>query len=236
MAPLSRLTAEQRAEIDHLQDQKGWGRRKIARSLGIGEKAVRYYCERRDADSYPDPVPLRSVVWDLETTNLKADIGTLMVAGFLDLITGEVTVRTIMDFEGTTIEEREGLLACWASSQFCLADILIGHNSLGFDRNFLNGVCGRHGLEPLPKRLHIDTLQVARHGFKGLMQSNSLENLGDFFKVGVKNKPSKHDWRLANLTDPDAISRITERNVSDLFLTAAVWSKLLPHWQRWRGQ
>jgi len=239
------LTDDQKRSIDYLRQTKGWGRRRIAKALGINEKPVRSYMERTDALSYPDPVPIRTVVWDLETTGLRSDIGTLLVGAFLDLATGETECRSIYDFTepDTTdfprgevpIIVREGQLLRWCRQQFEAADILIGHNSIGFDKNFLNGVSARHQLPALPKRFHIDTLSVARYGMKGLLQSNSLENVADFFGVGVKNKPSKHDWRLANATDRDAINSLKVRCGADVRLTAAVWERLKPHWVNWKG-
>jgi DNA polymerase III epsilon subunit-like protein len=133
----------------------------------------------------------------------------------------------IADAERQLIEE---VLALYSS-----ASILIGHNSKAFDRNFLNGVCARHDLPAPPPRFHIDTYHVARYGLKGIYQSVSLDNLADILHVGVKDRPSKHDWREASIRDEEALERIRERCESDVRLTAAVWSKLMPYWVLWRG-
>jgi hypothetical protein len=111
------------------------------------------------------------------------------------------------------------------------------HNSKGFDRNFINGVLIRHKLPKLPKRMHIDTLVVAQYGMKGLLQSYSLENLADYFKLPIqKDHPSKHDWRQANDMEEKSIKRIRKRCISDVQITALLWEKLKPFWFEYKGE
>ena len=209
--------------------------REAARTLDVSYGQVRGVAEHVDQRRFTTS-PMRVAVWDLETTNLRSDIGTLLVAAFLDLGTGETQSRTIDDYSGNT-SHRERQLATWAGEQYAAANILVGFNSIGFDKNFLNGVRGRQRLEHLPPRFHIDLYQVARHGWKGIPQSYSLANLADVFGLHMqKDKPSKHDWRLANAGAPDAIERLRVRCIADVELTALVWECLEPFWQRWKGR
>src|SRR3990167_9810077 len=124
---------------------------------------------------------MKTYVFDIESSNLRADIGSLRVACFALLNYGgeikEFFTRDILEMHG------EKNLAKWIHSRFEDGDIFIGHNSDAWDKNFINGVLIRHKLSKLPKRIHIDTLQVARYGMKGLLQSLSMENLADYFKL-----------------------------------------------------
>ncbi len=177
---------------------------------------------------------MRTFVWDIETSNLRADIGSLRVACFAELDSQgkikEIHTRDIIEMHG------EKNLAEWIVNRIKESDILIGHNSDGFDKNFINGVLIRHNLPKLPKRIHIDTLQTARHGMKGLLQSCSLENLADYFRLPIKkDKPSKHDWRGANNMEPESLQRIRERCISDVKITVLLWDKLKPFFFDWRG-
>jgi uncharacterized protein YprB with RNaseH-like and TPR domain len=176
---------------------------------------------------------MRAKVWDLETTGLKADIGSLLVAAFLDLETETLVSRTILDFDGNW-KERELGLFLWTRDQMQTADILIGHNTKAFDRNFMNGVEFRHDLDPARQRFHIDTYHVARYGAKGLFQSCSLSNLADVLGVGAKDRPAKEDWRLANSGDPESMERLRVRCEEDVLLNAAVWAKLKKYWLLWQ--
>jgi DNA polymerase III epsilon subunit-like protein len=229
------LTQTQRKQIDKAA-KGGVPHRQIGDSIDppATYSQVRWYLQGK---SEAEPrTAVRTVVWDLETTNLRADIGGLVVAAFLDPDTYELEVRSVNDFEGRP-GHKEKQLAMWAAEQFCAADILIGHNSLAFDRNFLNGVLGRHMLSPLPKRVHADTYLITRYGLKGLLQSASLENVADYFGIKRgKDKPSKHDWREANMFDGESVDRIVHRCVEDVRLNADVWPFLKQYWHSWKGQ
>jgi len=229
------LTDAKRASVLLLREERGWGAAKIAKALDLDREAVGSYFTHLAELHYPEVKPISTFVWDLETTNLKADMGTLLMGSFLDLATGEVVTARLSSDANVPIEAAERDLVEEVSALFSSASILIGHNSKAFDRNFMNGCVARHGLPALPRRFHIDTYMVARYGLKGIYQSNSLDNLADILKVGVKDRPSKHDWREANIRDEDALERIRLRCESDVRLTAAIWSKLEPYWLMWKG-
>lgn len=234
-------------EIRAYQDVEGWGLRRIAEEMGTTYGKVRYAVQQDDnalrnaataqverTDSAP--VGVLAYVWDLETTDLTTFFGKLIVAAFQDINTGEYFVRNIYDFEGS-VKEREIALLNWTVDRLDEADILIGHNTLGFDMSFLRGRLAIHGVDrALPKRQQWDTLQIAKFGFKGRPQGYSLENLADFFRVGKKDKPSKHDWAESVILDEDAIDRITDRCISDVEINAQVFGKLRQYFHGWKGR
>ena len=177
---------------------------------------------------------MKTCVFDIETSNLKSDIGSLRVACFAELNSeGEIykiLTRDILEMHG------EANLAKWISHRIEEADILIGHNIKAFDKNFINGVLIRHNLPKLPKRFYIDTLMVARYDMKALIQSNSLENLADYLRLSIqKDKPSKHDWRGTNDIEPVSIKRIRKRCISDVQVNTLLWEKIKPFWLEAKG-
>lgn len=171
---------------------------------------------------------MRAVVMDLETTDLKSDIGNLLVAcyGLLtdDNEVAELRTKTIKDFSGN-VETRERRLAVWARDQWAEADIIIGQNHLAFDRHFLDGVLFRNDQQCVPRRILIDTMQTAKGKFA---MGVSMANMLDVWHLGKKDAPDKDDWRRANHGDPAALARITERCEQDVIATAALWRKLKP--------
>jgi len=177
----------------------------------------------------------KTVVWDIETTDFKSDIGNLMVSSFLDLQTGVPNSRTVLDFDGL-LSDRERSLAIWTASQIEGADVIIGHNVKAFDRNFLNGVSARYELPLMPRRTYIDTMLIARYGLKGKIGA-SMANLSDVLGLPIpKDAPSKNDWRRYIAGDPAAIARITERCELDVIVNALLWYRLRPYWYAWRGE
>lgn len=155
-------------------------------------------------------------------------MGTLLASSFGELNSeGEVVEIYTNDILNVSrdkdVQKREAKLAQWTLDRFSEADILIGHNSLAFDRWFLNGVLFRQNLGSIPRRIHIDTYQTAK-GRLGM--GASMKNLVDIMREGSKDAPSKHDWRDANIGDPAAVARIVERCESDILLTARMWARL----------
>lgn len=217
---------------------EGFGGRAIAQRLEVPYGKVRGILEKNRgswaaATEKVDPrdfgaSPLKLVVWDIETTDLRSDIGRLVIVSFLDAHTGKLETR---DYT----EGGERALAVWAKEKVAEADMLIGHNTKAFDRNFVNGVLARHGETPLPDRQHLDTYLIARYGLKGVLQSNRLSNLADFFNVGQdKYQPSKHDWRDV-LVEPESLAEIRKRCEEDVMLNLKVWHALKPYWHKWKG-
>lgn len=213
---------------------KGATLAEVQSATGLSDYTTRKY--KREAEQRVVPIqPYNTYVWDIETTDFKADIGTLMVSSFLDLATGIVDSRTVLDFEGG-LHEQERQLAEWSCSKITEADTLIGHNIKGFDRNFLNGVCARNQLPMVPKRTYLDTMLIARYGLKGKIGA-SMANLADVLGLPIpKDAPSKNDWRLYIGRDPAAVERITERCELDVIVNALLWDELKQYYYEWKGE
>ena len=227
---------------------KHYGLRLIADIIGVTYGKARYvdnkYNKQTDkyhpeplTDNVPEISPIRSFVWDLETTNLNTFMGQLIVASFLDLTTGTIHTMSINDFEGDNATKEQQLLL-WVVEMLNYGDIFVGHNTIGFDLGFIRGRLAIHDMDiDLPKRQHWDTYQIARHGAKIKPQGYSLENLADFFRLPIgKDKPSKHDWAASIILDPDAIERIIERCEADCVVNALLWGKLRKYQHSWRGR
>ena len=166
---------------------------------------------------------------DIETSDLRADIGGLMVACFGELDSnGKIRVmntQTVETIGKGTVAEREKRLVLWTKDQWEHADIIIGQNHIAFDRHFIDGVLFRYKLPLLQKRILIDTYQTAKGQFA---MSGSMKNMVDIMGIGSKDAPSKDDWRNANHGDRAALARITTRCESDVKLTAEMWDRLKP--------
>lgn len=173
---------------------------------------------------------MKAYVFDLETSGLKADVHTLLIATFgqlkADGSISKVMSKKISDFDS----EKE--LASWTADRYMEADVLIGFNSIGFDKNFLNGVLLRYSLPLVGKKIHIDLFQTVKG--KTRYGSISMEALLDTFDIGKKDKPKRADWRTAGLLDEKALERLEIRCKSDVKETAKLWQKLKPlYFERW---
>jgi hypothetical protein len=235
----STLNNAQKAHVLNLR-ATGLGGRAIATSIGVPYGRVRRFLEAQHPQTEtptglaPGKATFRALVWDLECTNLKSDLGLLLCAAFLDLGDGSVVSRTIDDFGPR--EGGEHGLVLWVKSMVEAGDALIGHNATGFDKNFVNGVLARYDETPLPRRYHIDTYQVARHGWTGLPSSYSLRNLTNFFHLAeLKESLDKDEWRCA-LADPEAMRALRLHCEADVRTCALLWQRLKPAFFSWRGR
>ena len=181
---------------------------------------------------------MRTVVWDLECTNLRSNIGQLIVASFGELGPNgkirSVQTRDILQMNTPEQMDGEAHLVDWVKEQITAADIIIGFNSTAFDEHFVNGVLMRQGKDPLPLRFHLDVYQVARAG-KWAFHSLSLENLAGTLGLNRKKyKPEIDCWREWNR--PESIAILRRRCEEDVRLTAEVWERLKPTYMRWKGR
>ena len=108
------------------------------------------------------------------------------------------------------------------------ADLVIGHNSDGFDLKKANARFLVHGLKPPTPYKSVDTLKVAKRYFK--FTSNRLDDLGDVLRVGRKVQHGGFEmWKGAafdgNMKD---WRRMAKYNAQDVDLLESVYMKLLP--------
>lgn len=231
---MSSIKAEQKYEALRMF-ATGSSLAQVCEATGIADYSARKI--KKEAEEYAAMVipRFKTKVWDIETTDFKADIGTLGVSSFLDLDAGVPNTRHLHDFEGTLLD-RERQLAEWTQAQIAESDVIIGHNVKAFDRNFLNGVSARHGLSLVPKRIYLDTMLTHRYGVKGKIGS-SMANIADVYGLPVpKDAPSKNDWRLYIGGDPDAVDRITRRCELDVVATAFMWQHFREYFFEWKGE
>ena len=230
---MGNYSAEQKYEAIALFAQGGT-LDEVCEATGVADYTARQL--KIQADQYVLPIaPYVTQVWDIETTDFKADIGSLMVSSFLDLNTGVPNSRTVLDFDGT-FKEREGQVAAWTVTQLQRSDALVGHNVKAFDRNFLSGVLARQHMPQAPKRTYLDTMLIARFGIKGKIGA-SMANLADVLGLPIpKDAPSKNDWREYIAGDADAIARITIRCETDVIVNALLWHELKHYYYEWKGE
>jgi len=179
--------------------KQGVKSRAIASQLGIGKSGVNdfwlRYKETLGSNSKDGP---KVAFIDLETSaslaycfgrhkiflnqdSIKTEGGKLLMSGYRWL--GEDKSNVIYNKE--EIRNSEDYSVCKAMwDLFHEADIVIAHNAFGFDVRMLAARCLVNGLPPLPKVKVLDTLQMARKGFR--FPSNKLDSLGAYLGLGRK--------------------------------------------------
>ncbi len=107
------------------------------------------------------------------------------------------------------------------------ADVVIGHNSDSFDNKYVETRILYHGLSPLAPITSIDTYKVAKSRFK--FNSNKLDYLGGYLKVGRKKHTTSGLWMRVLHGDKNAIKEMVTYNKGDVSLLERVFLKLRPY-------
>lgn len=110
------------------------------------------------------------------------------------------------------------------------ADVIVHHKGDSFDRPYLNTRILAHGLPALPPIPSVDTYKVAKANF--FLNSNSLDYLGKFLKVGKKISVGYQLWLTILNGGPAAVKAIKEMArycKQDVSLLEAVYLKLRPY-------
>lgn len=126
-----------------------------------------------------DPITMRAAVFDIEVMDFHSGglLNHMICTSILPLDSDEVITLTL-DYEDQGDDRR---LLDEVVDELCMYDILIGHNIIAFDFNWINSRLMYHNMPPMPKRwLYYDTYQAAkRMAIKS--QRKSLGFLGDYF-------------------------------------------------------
>lgn len=110
-------------------------------------------------------------------------------------------------------------------------DIWVTWNGKLFDVPVLNGRLLYHGLEPLPKRMHIDAMYAAS-GSSTRIGRRSLQSVSEYFGVANRKTPlSVRVWDAAMSGDKAAYGLIKEHCDADVLVTRDVFNVLKPQFQ-----
>lgn len=107
------------------------------------------------------------------------------------------------------------------------ADALIAHNGDQYDIRFLNARLLYWGYDPLPPIITIDTRKIAKKEFR--LNSNSLDYIAKFLRVGAKQGISQKEWIKALAGDGEAVDTIGSYNIVDVEVLEKVYKKLAPY-------
>lgn len=161
--------------------------------------------------------------WDIETT---FSTQPLFLYGAIADQFGRVTGFS----KGDDITDDRELCAAYreALSQY---DIWVTWNGKLFDVPVLNGRLMFHGLEPLPKKMHIDAMYAASGG-SARIGRRSLQSVSEYFGVANRKTPlNVRTWDAAMSGNDEAYALIKEHCDADVLVTRDVFNVLKPQFQ-----
>jgi len=165
-------------------------------------------------------------VWEQDVLEVK-EHWNIISYSYKWLGESQTYVVALPDFKNTykkdPNDDSELVRSIW--ELFNQAEIVIGHNSEKFDTKKANARFVQQGLEPPMPYKQIDTLRLARRYFK--FDSNKLDSLGDYLKVGRKIHHTGFNLWLGCMNgDMKAWDLMKKYNKQDVILLEKIYYKL----------
>lgn len=108
------------------------------------------------------------------------------------------------------------------------ADEVMGHNSDNYDVKWVRTRCVKHGIPMFPDYQQVDTLKLARGGFR--FNSNRLDYIAKFLGVGQKIKTSYSLWTdIVFKNSKAAMDEMVRYCKMDVQVLENVFKKLQPY-------
>lgn len=171
-----------------------------------------------------------SVVFDIETTDLKGLMGRILCCSFLDGLTGEVKTFRADErpWKGRTKID-DSKLAVAIRDELEKYKLIVGHNSKLFDLPFINARLAKAGERPVRVGWHLDTRWFLNSASMRI-GSAKLDNAAKFFDLGEQKTPiSWEQWQLAAAGDGVAMDEVVEHCEADVRTLAELVPHVLPY-------
>jgi len=221
---------------------KGVSSRSIANELNISKSGVNDYFNARILKNTKEKLKGKPkvLVFDLETSaataltfgrfkvNLSQDNiiqeGGWMLCASWRWMHEDVT-RSI-HLTPTQIKNQDDLvIACTLHALYEEADVVIAHNSHGFDHKVLQTRCLANNLPPLPSVKVLDTLQMAKKHLR--LPSNKLDSIADYFNLGRKFSTGGISlWKKVQSGDVQAMQDMVLYCKQDVDLLLSIYLKI----------
>ena len=170
------------------------------------------------------------LIWDIETTNLVANIGNVLCIGYKWLGDKQTTIMSIRDYpvqlKADCTDDRR--LVKDFSKVMEQADSQVTWYGKKFDYRFINTRLLYHDLPPLPPVKHFDGWEVARYKLK--LHSNRLQVVQDFLDLPVSKTPlSFRELARSRSGHIPSLKSIEEHCYADVEVLEQAYLKIRPY-------
>lgn len=198
----------------------GLGMKKIAELLETTEWQVRKAKEEIKSRA----IGPTFAYWDIETTNLRPEMGRIIISSILSYPSMEFTTFRQDEMSEDYTDDRAISLATRDTLE--RHNFIVGWYSKGFDVPFLNTRLVASGERKLRNHLHIDP-HYQHKGWHGIKPTRgSLEAAAEFWGLDErKYSVDKKVWADAGIGKKYALDILVERCESDVRLLAQITEK-----------
>jgi len=170
----------------------------------------------------------RILLWDIESTGLVADFGTILCVGYKWLGEKTVHVPSIMDYPGWRDDPTDDKRLIKDFRDILMqADMIITYNGKRFDVPFVTAKLLEHNLPLLPNIPHVDLYFTVKSNLR--ISRKSLQNVSYYIRSGAeKTAVEGRIWKKAQGGDKASIHYIKRHCVADVEVLERCYMKLRP--------
>lgn len=168
------------------------------------------------------------LIWDIESTHLKADWATILCIGWKWYGAPEVQVPSLMDYKGWNkdVTDDSKLLKDF-HDVLMEADMLVTYFGKGFDIKMVQSKFLEYGLPVLPNIPHVDLFFTVKSGMT--LTRKSLDNVSRYLNLeNEKSYVSGKIWKKAMAGDRESINYVIEHCKADVLVLEELYTKLRP--------
>lgn len=169
----------------------------------------------------------RIILWDLETSNLNANFGYILCAGWKVYGEKKVNIFKISDYnlyDKDPTNDKEVVRDM--AEVLVSADIHVAHYGKWFDRTYLQSRLLHHGLDPIPNIPLVDTWKIAKDNLK--LNSNRLQTITEFLQLEDKTPIRGPHWVKAMSGNKTSLNYVVKHCRQDIVVLEQVYEKLRP--------
>jgi uncharacterized protein YprB with RNaseH-like and TPR domain len=199
----------------------------MKRELTIEERIKRQASHHAQRLTDGDLRIMRTAGWDIEATNLDADMGIMLCSSIKPL--GEKAITHRID-ESPGYREKpwdDKWLAKKVRDELENYMVLLGWNHVGYDLPFLNTRLLAHGCKPLDVAgiCMVDLLWASRYRLR--LHSNRLDSVIQYLATKTQKTPLLGSlWIRAMAGDKKALDKVVEHNIHDVDALEEVSNRL----------
>lgn len=171
---------------------------------------------------------MKIATFDIETTNLNANMGRILCASFHDLQTG-ATFTLRGDKKPYKVKDKlnDARLACAIRDVIKKYNLIVTWNGKLFDAPFLNARLLKAGSEDSNPQMHLDLMYFAS-GNSSKVGTMRMDGVAKFFKVNHQKTELNYDvWQGANIGDLACMDKVVEHCEADVDVLADLYWKMI---------
>lgn len=166
--------------------------------------------------------------WDLETTDLNADFGTILCAGWKFSGESKPSLISIRDYpdalEKDPTNDYHVVKAFY--KVLAKADMWVTWFGEYFDIRMMNSKLAEYKLPPLPPVAHVDGWRIAKYRMR--LTSNRLANVSAFLDLEDKTPVKGKVWRRARTGHGPSIKYVEDHCLQDIVVLEQAYERLKP--------